>query len=55
MGKKLYVGNLGYSVTSTDLQTMFAAHGAVSFFRHRRDAEEMQHGAKPAKPETDNR
>ena len=29
MGKKLYVGNLGYSVTSTDLQTMFAAHGAV--------------------------
>src|SRR3990172_12651575 len=29
MGKKLYVGNLGYSVTGTDLETMFAPHGTV--------------------------
>jgi RNA recognition motif-containing protein len=29
MGKKLYVGNLGYDVDSTQLQTMFAAHGTV--------------------------
>lgn len=29
MGKKLYVGNLGYDVTSTDLQELFAPHGAV--------------------------
>lgn len=29
MGKKLYVGNLAYSVTDSDLQTMFAAHGTV--------------------------
>lgn len=29
MGKKLYVGNLGYSVTDADLQTMFSAHGTV--------------------------
>jgi cold-inducible RNA-binding protein len=29
MGKKLYVGNLGYSVTDSDLQTMFQAHGTV--------------------------
>jgi RNA recognition motif-containing protein len=29
MGKKLYVGNLGYGVTSSDLETMFAAHGTV--------------------------
>ena len=29
MGKKLYVGNLSYSVTGADLQQMFAAHGAV--------------------------
>jgi cold-inducible RNA-binding protein len=29
MGKKLYVGNLGYGVTDSDLQTMFAAHGTV--------------------------
>jgi len=38
----------------------FAAHGAVSFFRHRRDAEEMQRGARPSEPTkpdsgTDNR
>lgn len=29
MGKKLYVGNLGYGVTDNDLATMFAAHGTV--------------------------
>jgi len=29
MGKKLYVGNLPYSVTDSDLQQMFAAHGTV--------------------------
>jgi RNA recognition motif-containing protein len=30
MGKKLYVGNLGYGVTDADLRTMFEAHGTVS-------------------------
>jgi RNA recognition motif-containing protein len=29
MGKKLYVGNLGYGVTDNDLTTMFGAHGTV--------------------------
>ncbi len=29
MGKKLYVGNLGYDVTSADLQQLFAPHGTV--------------------------
>jgi RNA recognition motif-containing protein len=29
MGKKLYVGNLAYSVTDSDLETMFGAHGTV--------------------------
>jgi RNA recognition motif-containing protein len=29
MGKKLYVGNLGYNVTSSDLEQLFAAHGTV--------------------------
>ena len=29
MGKKLYVGNLSYSVTDSDLSTMFGAHGTV--------------------------
>ena len=29
MGKKLYVGNLPYSVSSSDLQSMFAPHGTV--------------------------
>src|SRR6185295_15649103 len=29
MGKKLYVGNLAYGVTDSDLQTMFGAHGTV--------------------------
>jgi RNA recognition motif-containing protein len=30
MGSKLYVGNLSYSITSSDLQTMFEKHGSVS-------------------------
>jgi len=29
MGRKLYVGNLGYGVSSSDLEQMFAAHGTV--------------------------
>jgi len=29
MGKKLYVGNLGYGVTDSDLTKMFEAHGTV--------------------------
>jgi cold-inducible RNA-binding protein len=29
MGRKLYVGNLGYGVTDNDLEKMFLAHGAV--------------------------
>jgi RNA recognition motif-containing protein len=29
MGKKLYVGNLSYSVDSSALQQLFAAHGTV--------------------------
>jgi len=29
MGKKLYVGNLSYDVTASDLQTLFSAHGTV--------------------------
>ena len=29
MGKKIYVGNLAYSVTDTDLMQMFGAHGTV--------------------------
>ncbi len=29
MGKKLYVGNMGYDVTSTDLEQLFAPHGQV--------------------------
>jgi cold-inducible RNA-binding protein len=29
MGKKLYVGNLAYTVTSSDLQQLFTAHGTV--------------------------
>ncbi len=29
MGKKLYVGNLAYSVTDGTLEQMFAAHGSV--------------------------
>lgn len=30
MSKKLYVGNLGYNVSKTDLEQMFAAYGTVS-------------------------
>jgi len=29
MGKKLYVGNLAYGVSDSDLDQMFAAHGTV--------------------------
>ncbi|MEP0842215.1 MAG: RNA-binding protein, partial [Phycisphaerae bacterium] len=29
MGKKLYVGNLGYGVSSSDLEQLFTAHGTV--------------------------
>jgi cold-inducible RNA-binding protein len=29
MGKKLYVGNLGYDVSSSDLEQLFSAHGTV--------------------------
>jgi RNA recognition motif-containing protein len=29
MGKKLYVGNLAYSISSSDLEQLFAAHGTV--------------------------
>ena len=29
MGKKLYVGNLAYSVSDSDLQAMFASYGSV--------------------------
>jgi len=29
MGKKLYVGNLGYAVTDSDLVKMFESHGTV--------------------------
>jgi cold-inducible RNA-binding protein len=29
MGKKLFVGNLGYGVTADELEKTFSAHGAV--------------------------
>jgi RNA recognition motif-containing protein len=29
MGNKLYVGNLGYDVTSADLEQLFTPHGSV--------------------------
>ena len=29
MGKKLYVGNLGYDVNDADLQQLFAQHGTI--------------------------
>ena len=29
MGRKLYVGNLTYGVTSSELQSLFEAHGTV--------------------------
>lgn len=30
MAKKLYVGNLPHSITDSELQTLFATHGAVA-------------------------
>ena len=30
MGKKLYVGNLGYDVNDADLQQLFGQHGTVT-------------------------
>ena len=30
MGTKLYVGNLSYDISKTDLEQMFAAHGTVA-------------------------
>lgn len=30
MGKKLYVGNLGYGVTESELEKMFSSFGAVA-------------------------
>ena len=30
MGNKLYVGNLGYSITGADLEQLFAPYGTVS-------------------------
>ena len=30
MGKKLYVGNLGYDVTEADLNQLFSQHGQVT-------------------------
>ena len=29
MGRKLYVGNLGYDVSDADLEQLFAQHGSV--------------------------
>lgn len=29
MGRKLYIGNLGYSVTSSELESLLSAHGTV--------------------------
>ena len=29
MGKKLYVGNLSYETSQSDLETLFGAHGTV--------------------------
>jgi RNA recognition motif-containing protein len=29
VGKKLYVGNLSYGTTDSDLQTLFGSHGTV--------------------------
>ena len=33
MGKKLYVGNLSYSVDSSELEALFASHGTVDSAR----------------------
>jgi RNA recognition motif-containing protein len=30
MGNKLYVGNLSYNTTGSDLETLFSSHGAVT-------------------------
>jgi cold-inducible RNA-binding protein len=30
MGKKLYVGNLGFNVSDSDLQQLFSAHGTIT-------------------------
>jgi RNA recognition motif-containing protein len=30
MGKRLYVGNLAYGITNSDLEQMFQAHGSVT-------------------------
>lgn len=30
MGRKIYVGNLSYNVTSSDLEQLFTAHGQVA-------------------------
>src|SRR4051812_33062907 len=30
MGRKLYVGNMSYEVDSSELQTLFGAHGTVT-------------------------
>lgn len=30
MGKRIYVGNLSYDVTSSELETLFAQHGQVT-------------------------
>ena len=29
MGKKLYIGNLGYDVSSADLETLLSPHGTI--------------------------
>ena len=29
MGKKLYVGNLGFNVSNSDLEQLFSAHGGI--------------------------
>jgi RNA recognition motif-containing protein len=37
MGRKLYVGNLAYSTTESDLETLFAQSGTVDTVRVMRD------------------
>lgn len=29
MGRKLYVGNLGFNVSNTDLEQLFSSHGSI--------------------------